>query len=166
MSRRRKRIVLLKERIRLRLFLFNGGMEVVIHKVESRGETMSDMKNSAGKHSREKTIQKLMDAARSITVNADDLKENAETIITSCHTQGTKGETHKSFLLKKADSMKILAGLFISMAKRYEHAAMKLTEGTSEDEVLHKLLSYNIFVSDQIESERECYEQVFNLLRD
>ncbi len=126
---------------------------------------MSDMKNSAGKQSSENTIQKFMDEARSIMVNADDLKEKAEAIITSCHTQGTKGENHKSFLLKKTDSMKILAGLFMSMAKRYEHAAMKLTEGTSEDEVLHELLSYNVFVNDQIRSEQECYEQVLSIIK-
>ncbi len=53
---------------------------------------MSDMKKSVGTQSHENTIQELMDAARSITVDADELKENAETIITSCHTQGTKGE--------------------------------------------------------------------------
>ncbi len=125
---------------------------------------MSDTKKSAGKQCIKNTIQELMDAARNITVNSDTLKKGAETVITACHTQGTKGETHKSVLIKKTDGMKILAGLFMSMAKRYEQAAMKLTEGVSEDKVLNELVSYNVFISDQIKSEQECYKQVLNML--
>ncbi len=121
---------------------------------------MSDIKNSS-----ENIIQELMDAARSMTVSADDLKENAESIITSCHTQGTKGETQKSLLLEKVESMKVLEWLYRSVVKRYENAAMKLTEGVPVDKVLNELNSYNICVSDQIRSEQECYKQVLNTLR-
>ncbi len=126
---------------------------------------MADMKNTAGKHSNEKIIQELMDAAQTMTVNADDLKETVETIITSCHTQGTKGEAQKSMLLRRADGMKILEELYRSIAKRYKSAAMKLAEGTSEDKVFHELNSYNVFFSDQIKSEKKCYEQVLSILR-
>ncbi len=125
---------------------------------------MSDMKKNAGEQCIENTIQKLMDAARKITVGSDILKKNAETVITACHTQGIKGETHKSVLIKKADGMKILARLFMSMAKKYEQAAMKLTENVSEDKVLNELVSYNIFISDQIKSEQEHNKQVLNML--
>jgi hypothetical protein len=126
---------------------------------------MADMQNTAEKHSSGNIIQALMDAARRMTVNANDLKETVGTIITSCHTQGTKGEAQKIFLLRKADGMKILAELYMSIAKRYKSAAMKLAEGTSEDKVLHALNSYNVFISDQIKSEQECYEQTLNMLR-
>jgi ribosomal protein L17 len=126
---------------------------------------MADMQNTAEKHSSENIIQALMDTARTMTVNANDLKKTVETIITSCHTHGTKGEAQKSFLLRKADGMKILAELYMSIAKRYKSAAMKLAEGTSEDKVLHALNSYNVFISDQIKSEQECYEQILNMLR-
>ncbi len=126
---------------------------------------MADMKNTAGEHSNEKIIQELMDAAQTMTVNADDLKEAVETIITSCHTQGTKGEAQKSMLLRRTDGMKRLEELYRSIAKRYKSAAMKLAEGTSDDKVLHKLNSYNVFFSDQIKSEQKCYEQVLSILR-
>jgi hypothetical protein len=62
------------------------------------GKVMADKKNTAGKHSIKKVIEELMDAARSMTVNTNDLKENVETIITSCNTQGTKGEAHSPLL--------------------------------------------------------------------
>jgi len=139
-------------------------MEVVFHKKESIGETMSDMKNSAGKYS-ENTIHKLMDVAHTIAVNADDLKETVETIIASCHMQGTKGETQKSMLLEMVDGMKVLAGLYRSVAKKYEHAAIKLEDGIPEDKILHELRSYNVCISDQIKSEKACYEQVLNMIK-
>lgn len=106
-----------------------------------------------------------MDAARSMTVNANDLKETFETIITSCHTQGTKGEIHKSFLRIKTEGMKRLAELYRSVAKRYESVAMKLADGTPVENVMHELLPYNVFINAQIKSEQDCYKQVLNMLR-
>ncbi len=125
---------------------------------------MSDMKNSAGKQSSENTFLKLVDVARRIMVSADYLNENAEVIITSCHTQGTKGETQKSLLLRRADDMKVSVGLLMSIAKRYEYAALKLIEGVSGDKVLNELESYNVCISDQIKSELESYEQILSVL--
>ncbi len=126
---------------------------------------MTDMKNTAGKHSSENIIQELMDTARTMTVNANDLKETVETIITSCHTQGTKGEAHKGLLRIKADGMKRLEELYRSAARRYEIAAMKLADGIPEDNVLPELASYNVFISDQLRSEQECYEQVLSIIK-
>ncbi len=121
------------------------------------------MEKCTGKQCSENTIQILMGAARNITVDSNILKKDAETVITACHTQGTIGEAHKSVLIKKADGMKILAGLFMSMAKKYEQAAMKLIDGVSEDKILNELVSYNVSIGDQIKSEQDCYKQVLNM---
>ncbi len=117
---------------------------------------MSDMRNSTENHSSENTIQALMNAARSMQVNADYLKKNVETIIASCYIQGTKGEAHNNLLLKRAGGMKILAGLYMSIVKRYEHAAMKLAEGTPEDKVFNELNSYNVCISDRSDLNRNA----------
>ncbi len=139
-------------------------MEVVFHKVERRGGTISDMEKCTGKQCSKNTIQILMGAARNITVDSNILKKDAETVITACHTQGTIGEAHKSVLIKKADGMKILAGLFVKKEKKYEQAAMKIIDGVSEDKILNELVSYNVFISDQIKSEQERNKQILNML--
>ena len=126
---------------------------------------MSDRENKGRKHDRENIIQALMDAARSMTVCGNEVNKATETIIKSCNTEGTRGSVHKSLLLTKIEGLKRLAGLYRSVAERYESAAMKLASGDPEDNVLHEFHSYNVFISDQLRSEQECYEQVLSMLR-
>jgi len=123
------------------------------------------MENTVGKHSSENIIQELMNAARTVTVYANDVNREVETIITSCHTPGTKGAAHKGFLLRKVAGIKRLAVLYSSVAKRYKSVAMKLADGASEDKVMHELHSYNIFIRDQIKSEQDSYNQILHIIK-
>ncbi len=127
---------------------------------------MADCENTAGKHGSGNYIKALMDVARTMTANANDLKETVEFIVTSCHTPGTKGEAQKSLLQIKADDMKRLEGLYRLVARRYEIAAMKLVDGIPEDMVMDELHPYNVSLNDQIKSELKCSEQVLSILRD
>lgn len=127
---------------------------------------MADEKKIAGKHESGNFIQTLMEAAQTMTACRKNIQEAAETIVTSCYTQGTKGEDHRSLLLYKADGMKSLAELYRSVAKRYENAAMKLVSGVPEDKVWADVLAYNTFFADQLESEKNNSESVLNILQE
>ncbi len=96
---------------------------------------MADSENSDDKRIGENVIHMLFSSARSITVYANNIKRVVEIILTSCHTQGANGDSHKIVLLSMAHAMKKLAG------------------GVPEDMVLPELISYNIFFGDQIKSE-------------
>lgn len=127
---------------------------------------MSDMEEIRRKHYSEDFIQELMDAAQSIAVCEKGINKATEKITKSFNTQGTRGADHKSLLLTKITDLKRLSGLYRSVSEKYVDAAVKLTDGVSEDKVLAELHPYNVFLNDQMESEKECYEQVLNMLRD
>ncbi len=127
---------------------------------------MADEKNAAGKHDSGKSIQVLMEAAQTMTACSKNIQQTAETIVTSCYTQGTKGEAHRSLLLDKAAGMRSLAELYRSVAKRFESAAMKLLSGIPEDKVWADVLAYGTFFADQLESEKNNSESVLNILQE
>ncbi len=126
---------------------------------------MDDINNTTGNHNNENDIKELMDVARIMTVNSNELNDSVETIIASCNTQGTIGDSHKNLLLRKTDCMKKSVILYRSVARKYESAAMKLADGTPVEKIWTELLSYNVFIRDQIRSEQGSYEQVLSILR-
>jgi hypothetical protein len=126
---------------------------------------MSDMENIGRKHDSENTIQVLMDTARMMTICKNEVNKATEKIIKSFNTQGTRGAVHKFLLLTKIEGLRRLAVLYRSVSKRYKNAAVKLAGGAPEDKVMAGLLPYNVFLSDQLRSEQECYEQVLSMLR-
>lgn len=125
---------------------------------------MNDVEETEGECNSKNIIQTLMDTAQTMTIFSNGTKKSIETLITSCHTQGTKGETHKSLFLRKADDMKKLSELYRMVAKRYENAAIKLADGAPENKVLPELISYNIFLSDQLRSEQGCCEKILSIV--
>ena len=127
---------------------------------------MADKKNIGNDQRSGNSIQVLMEAAQTMTACRKNIQEAAETIVASCYTQGTRGETHKSLLLDKADGMRNLAELYGAVAKRFESAAMKLLSGIPEDKVWADVLAYSSFFADQLESEKNNSESVLNILQE
>ena len=125
---------------------------------------MFDMENIGRVHNNNNFILELTDTARKMIECENEVNNATEKIIKSFDTQGTKGAEHKSVLLTKISGLKRLAGLYRSMAEKYNIMAEKLASGVSEDEVVAELRSYNVFINDQMEAEKECYEQALNML--
>jgi hypothetical protein len=127
---------------------------------------MADEENILKKCDKENIIQMLKDTARNLDVYGRKTQKGAEGIVKSCHKQGTKGEDHMLLLLPCADGMKRLAELYWSAAKRYKSAAMKLSGGATYDNVLPKLNSYSVFLSEQIKSEQDGFKRILSILRE
>ncbi len=126
---------------------------------------MADKKNIANDQRSVNPIQALMDAAQITASCSKNIQQTAETIVTSCYTQGTKGEANRSLLLDKVADMRSLAELYRSVAKRFECAAAKLASGIPEDKVWADVLAYGVFFADQLESEKNNSESVLNILQ-
>jgi hypothetical protein len=107
-----------------------------------------------------------MDAVQITASCSKNIREAAETIVTSCNTQGTRGEAHKRLLLDKADGMRSLASLYESASRRFESVAMKLASGIPKDKVWADVIAYGVFFADQLESEKNNSESVLNILKE
>ena len=110
-------------------------------------------------------VQMLMYTARNMDVHGRKTQKEAEGIVMLCHKQGTKGEEHMLLMLTSADSMKRLAELYWTAAKRYRSAAIKLVGGATYDNVLPEMNSYCVFLKDQIKSEQDGFKRILNILR-
>ena len=127
---------------------------------------MDNKKNIGNDQGSVASIQVLMEVAQTMTACRKNILQAAETIVTSCNTQGTRGEAHKSLLLDKADGMRSLAELYGSASRRFESAAMKLASGIPKDKVWADVLAYGVFFADQLESEKNNSESVLNVLQE
>ncbi len=127
---------------------------------------MGDKKNIENDQGSVNSIEALVDAVQITASCSKNIQKAAETIVTSCSTQGTVGEAHKSLLLDKADDMRSLAELYESASKRFKSAAVKLLSGVPENKVWADVLAYGSFFSDQLKSEKIDYESVLNILQE
>ena len=127
---------------------------------------MADKRNIGNDKRDVNSIQALMDVVQITASCSKNIREAAETIVTSCYTHGTRGEAHKSLLLDKADGMRSLAELYGSASKRFESDAMKLASGIPKDKVWADVLAYGVFFADQLESEKNNSESVLNVLQE
>ena len=125
---------------------------------------MSDMGNNGRKHNIEDIVRMLMNASENMTICENKINKAIERIRKSCNTQGTIGAVNKSVLLTKIEDLKRLAVLYRLVSEKYENSVVKLMGGIPEGKVMAELLPYNIFINDQLESERESYEQVLSML--
>ena len=113
----------------------------------------------------ENIVQMLLDTARNMDVYGKKTQKIAEGIVKSCHKQGTKGEEHMLLMLTSADSMKRLAELYWTAAKKFKSAATKLVDGATYDNLLPELNSYGVFLNDQIKSEQDGFKRILSILR-
>ncbi|MFQ5687554.1 MAG: hypothetical protein ACE5GV_12950 [Candidatus Scalindua sp.] len=92
---------------------------------------MSDKKNATNAQGSIDSIQALMNVAQITASSSKNIQNEAETIVTSCYTDGTRGEAHRNLLLDKVDGMRSLAELYESASKRFESAAKELAKRDS-----------------------------------
>lgn len=126
---------------------------------------MFDMETGGGVHENKSFILELTDTARTLIECENEVNRASEKIMESFEIQGTKGAEHKSVLQTKISGLKRLAGLYQSMAEKYGNMASKLAYGGAMDEVVAELNSYNMFINDQMEAEKECYDHALSMLR-
>ncbi len=127
-------------------------------------QDITDMGINGRKHNIEDIVQMLTDASQNMIMCENKINKATERIRKSCNTQGTIGAVNKSILLTKIEDLKRLAALYRMVSEKYENSVVKLMGGIPEDEVMAELLRYNIFINDQLKSERESYEQVLSMI--
>ncbi len=127
---------------------------------------MFDMENIGRVHDDNNLVLELTGTARHMIKCESEVIKAIEMIIESFDTQGTKGADHKPVLQTKISGLKRLAQLYRSMAEKYTYLATELASGASEGEVTAELSLYNVFINDQMDAERECYDQALNMLKD
>lgn len=125
---------------------------------------MSDMENIGRINDIEKFKLELLDAARRMRECENEVIKATEKIQKSFNTQGAKGTVNKPLLLTKMSDLERLAGLYRSTSEKYKDEAEKLSNGVSVDKVLAELHTYNIFLNDQLKSEKQSCEHVLNML--
>lgn len=117
------------------------------------------------KSDNEEYIQALTEVSGVIAGCSGDVQNSAQAIILSCNALGTKGEKYKDILLTKADDMEKLAALFKTASNRLLNAAKDLEEGKLTNDVLSKVLTYGLFLVDQLKCEEEDASNVLQMLR-